>query len=77
MLHGIPDCVDKEHVSVWLNLVFISSTYAITAFWLNDKAEEVALKISINLKTGEKSEETVVEKAMTIPRKHRRGAKDL
>ena len=55
MLHGIPDCPDKEQVPDWLNLVFIFSTYAITASWLDDKAEAIVLKISRNPETGEKA----------------------
>ena len=81
MLHGIPDDPDKDQkikqVFDWLDLVYRFSTYAITAFWIDDKTEEVLTEISRYLVTGEGSQKTTIEKEMKVPKKHRRGARDL
>ena len=81
MLYGVPDNPEKgqkiREVFAWLDLAYRFSTYAITAFWLDDKTEETTLKISMNLTTGETSCETTVEKEMQTPKKYKHAAKSL
>ena len=81
MLYGTSDDPKNDlrikQVLDWFPLIFRCSTYAITSYWLDDKTAEIVTEISWDPATGERSQKTTILKEMKVPKKHRRGAKDL
>ena len=81
MLYGTSENLENDvkikQVLAWFPLIFRCSTYAITSFWLDDKKEEILTEIALNLATGESRQETTILKEMIVPKKHRRGARNL
>ena len=81
MLYGTSDDPENDlrikQVLDWFPLIFRCSTYAITSYWLDDKTAEIVTEISLDLATEESSQKTTILKEMKVPKKHRRGAKDL
>lgn len=80
MVHGrtADPCSDPalKQTLDWFELVYKLCTYAIVASWLDDKKDERQVKVTVNLKTGESTEEWSVTK-MRVPRNYRRAARDL
>ena len=80
MLYGTSDDPESDsnitRMLDWFNLIYKFSTYAILAFWIDDKTEHVATTISLNLTTGESTQETTREE-MKVPKKYQRATKDL
>ncbi len=80
MLHGVRgqgEC-DPPEVDVvfrWIELAYRLSTYGIVSYWIDDKTEEKVTRISLNLTTGEQSQDTEVVRQMSIPRKYRQSAR--
>ena len=80
MLHGVRgqgEC-DPPEVDVvfrWIELAYRLSTYGIVSYWIDDKTEEKVTRITLNLTTGEGSQETEVVRQMNIPRKYRQSAR--
>ena len=64
------------HVFDWFNLVFRSSTYALVSRWLNDKQEQNLVHISIDMASGESSEDWT-RTEMKVPQKYQRATKRL
>ena len=80
LLHGVKGEVDNDPPEVdavfrWIELVYRLSTYGLVSFSIDDKTEEKIMRMSINLTTGERSEETEMVKKMSIPRKYRSSAR--
>ena len=80
MLHGVRgqgECDPPEVNAVfkWTELAYRLSTYGIVSYWIDDKTEEKVTHISLNLTTGEQSQETEVVRQMSIPRKYRQSAR--
>ena len=80
MLYGaVADPNDDDRVTQvfdWFNLVFRSSTYALVSGWLNDKQEQNVVEITVNLVSGESSEEWT-RTEMKVPSKYQRRTKRL
>ena len=79
MLHGEAHDPDREQglaIFDWLNLVFLSSVYAIVSGWIDDKQEENLVEIKLNVITGESSQEWT-RTDMTVPKEHRRATKRI
>ncbi len=67
---------DSERVRIrdWTHLVFRICTYAIASSWIDDKQEEITTTITINIMTGERTEEgNRIE--MQVPQKYRSATK--
>ena len=60
----------------WFNFVFQSTTYALVSGWIDDKQEDVYMKSTVNLASGETSHETTVSE-MKIPTKYQRATKRI
>ena len=87
MLYGTSENVDSDpsirKMFTLFEVVYRSSTYAILAYWLDEKHEEISTKIQIKITPDERQQieirETVVHRAMKEPkdRKHRRAMNEL
>ena len=87
MLYGTSENVDSDpsvrRMFSLFELVYRSSTYAILAYWLDEKHEEKSTTIHIKIALDERPQidigETVVHKEMRKPknRKHRRAMNKL
>ena len=80
MLHGHGEDPERPPPEVdavfrWIDLVYRLSTYALLSYWIDDKTEERATRISVNMTTGERSEETEVVREMQVPKRYQRGAR--
>ena len=60
----------------WMNLVFRSSIYALLSGWIEDKQDDFLTTITINLATGESSQETTGT-GMKVPKKYQRATKRI
>ena len=60
----------------WFNFVFRSTTYALVSGWIDDKQEDIDVNISVNLESGETSQEWTVNE-MKIPAKYQRATKRI
>ena len=80
MLYGeIPDNEDDQKVAEvfdWFNFVFRSAIYALLSGWIEDKQDHFAITTTINLTTGETTQERTGTE-MTVPKKYRRATKRL
>ena len=80
MLYGeIADSGNNERLTEifdWFNLVFRTSIYALVSGWIEDKQDHFAITTTINLTTGETTEERTGTE-MTVPKKYRRASKRL
>ena len=80
MLYGeIPDSKDDQKIAEvfdWFNFVFKSAIYALLSAWIEDKQDHFAITTTINLTTGETSQERTGTE-MTVPKKYRRATKRL
>ena len=80
MLYGTSDDADNdpavERILRWIDLVYRLSTYAIISTWIDDKTEEVSVKISMNLTTGKHTKEWT-RKEMQVPSRYRRATKNM
>ena len=80
MLYGLSDDSDKAQDAMsltnWFDLVFRTSTYAITSTWIDDKTEHRTTTISVSLTTGESSSDTTVTE-MKVPKKYKRSTQRL
>ena len=80
MLYGAfddPDHnLDLKQMLNWFDLIYRFSTYALISFWIDDKTEEVSVKIKMNMTTGKTTQETT-RNEMRVTRNYRRAAKDL
>ena len=87
MLYGTSDDVDSDPrvrmMFTLFELVYRSSTYAILAYWLDEKHEEKSTTIQMKITPDERPQvdigETVVHRKMKKPKspKHRRAMKKL
>ena len=60
----------------WMNLVFRSSIYALLSSWIEDKHDNFFTNITVNLATGEMSQETTGSE-MKVPKKYQRATKRI
>ena len=56
-------------LSTRMKLLYRHSTYAILAFWIDDKTEDVVIRVKTNLATG-KTRSSIETKGMKIPGKY-------
>ena len=82
LLRSGPSEEDRRRILRWCDLIYRLSTYALIAFWIDDKTEHVATRISMRLDrtTGmvtEQSMETEVTKKMTVPKKYKKATQRL
>ena len=80
MLYGILDDPDKDPVLRkmldWFDLVYKLSTYAVVSTWIDDKTEQVSVRITANLTSGGRREKWTRDK-MRIPKNYRHASKNL
>ena len=80
MLYGeIPDHEDDQKIAEvfdWFNFVFRSAIYALLSGWIEDKQDHFAITTTINLTTGETTQERTGTE-MAVPKKYRRATKRL
>ena len=80
MLYGTLDDPDNDpalnQMLNWFDLVYKLSTYAVISTWIDDKAQETTVHVSVNLTTGESTDEWTI-KEMKIPKNYRHASKDL
>ena len=80
MLYGAVENQDDDPrvaaVFDWFNFVFRSAIYALLSGWIDDKQDDYLINITLNLKTGESSQETTGT-GMTVPKKYRRSTKPI
>ena len=67
---------DIERILRWFDLIYRLSTYALISFWIDDKTEEVSVRITMNLTTGKTTDEWT-RNEMQVPKKYRRSAKKI
>ena len=77
LLQSGPSEEDRQRILRWCDLVYRLSTYALIAFWIDDKTEHVSTRISMRVDrtTGdvtEQSMETEVTKKMAVPKKYKK-----
>ena len=87
MLYGTFENADSDarvrNFHSWVELVYRVSTYAILSYWIDEKHDELKIKLQIDIDQNNSSpsctQETVEYKPMKKPklRKHRRGMKKL
>jgi len=80
MLHGVRghgecDPPEVDAVFRWIELVYRMATYGLVSYWIDDKTEQIIIRINVNLATGDHSAETEVAQAMRIPKKYRSSAR--
>ena len=69
---GGPDnSPDVERIVLWFDTIYRLSTYALVSFWIDDKTEEVSMKITMNLTTGNTTDEWT-RNEMKVPKNYRR-----
>lgn len=76
---GTPDN-DKniQRVLAWFDLAYRLSTYAIIAFWIDEKSDKTSIHLNVNLTTGKRTENRIHEEMKAPKNKiHKRGAKKL
>ena len=80
MLYGeIPDGEDDQNITEvfdWFNFVFRSAIYALLSGWIDDKQDENHVTTTINIPTGEVSQEGT-RTFMTVPKKYQRATKPI
>ena len=80
MLYGAVESPDDDpgitEVFDWFNFVFRSSIYALLSGWIDDKQDETFVTTTINLATGEVSQEGV-RTEMAVPKKYLRATKHI
>ena len=80
VLYGeIPDSEDNQKITEvfdWFNFVFRSAIYALLSGWIDDKQDENHVTTTINISTGEVSQEGT-RTFMTVPKKYRRATKPI
>lgn len=82
-LPGADDATDPRTNTAerWCNLAFKCSVYALTASWIDDKAEEIRTDITMTmgLAPGETTtaQHTTKTKTMKVPGKYDRATKDI
>ena len=60
----------------WLDVVYLSSTYALVSAWIDDKHDKGSVWMESNLTTGEvRQKMSFIE--MTVPNKYKRATKRL
>ena len=78
MLYGrcsdTDDETDAEKVFDWCCLIFQLSIYALVSFWIDDKTEELSVKVKMNMSKKEVTQEWT-HKDMQVPKKHRHTTK--
>ena len=67
---------DFERISSWCELVYRFSSYALIAFWIDDKNEEASMEITINLTHGDTTVNSKT-KPMRVPKRHQHATKDI
>ena len=85
MLHSQHDTSVRdskiESISRWCDLTFKCAIYAVTSFWIDDKAEERVTSITMTMDrtTGKATveQEDRVVKPMHVPKKYRRSTEDI
>ena len=65
---------DVRQTMDWFNLAYHSSTYALVSAWLDDKHEDISLRTTIDLTSGEVRQEGT-RTPMQVPRKYQRSTK--
>ena len=80
MLHGILDDPDNDpalrKMLDWFDLIYKLSTYAVVSTWIDDKTEQVSVRITANLTSGARTEKWTRNK-MRIPKNYRHASKNL
>ena len=72
---------EVARIARWMDFVYRCATYAMVAFWIDDKDEQVVTRVSMvmNTTTGETAvaQETEVTKAMVVPKKYHRATRRI
>ena len=65
-----------DEITLWFGMIFRLSTYALVSYWIDDKTEELSVKITHDLTTGETTDEWS-RNEMKVPRMYRRSTNKI
>ena len=71
---------DRERIGLWCDFIYRLSTYALVSFWIDDKTEEMTIRIEMTFDrtTGKTvTLEKTTRKPIPVPKRYQEAAKRL